>query len=166
MVKDDIAVVSKALSQLDERLAMSLKLRGNADRKTDSNNPYLVLIVEQAARSELSVKIREFGDNMVLEKVWKKASQNVPIELHIELLKNAYDLGSKVYNDLLQTALVRCFHRRVEVPYIVDIQLEEAPTPNSNIPNDYEEVPIDINEAHLRAELAQLRVSIVKEIAK
>ena len=103
---------------------------------------------------------------MVLEKVWKKASQNVPVELHIELLKNAYDLGSKVYYDLLQTALVRCYHRRVEAPYIVDIKLEEAPTPNSNIPNEYEEVPIDINEAHLRAELAQLRISRVKEIAK
>lgn len=103
---------------------------------------------------------------MILERAWKKASQNVPLELHIELLKHAYDLKIKIYNELLQTALVRCKYRRVEVPYIVDIQLQEANIPQSNIPNGYEKVAIDINEAHLRTELAQLRISIVKEIAK
>ena len=103
---------------------------------------------------------------MVLERTWKKASQNVPLELHIELLKHAYDLKSKLYGDLLQTALVRCNHRRVEVPYIADIKVQEDSIPHPNIPNGYEKVAIDINEAHLRTELAQLRVSIVKEIAK
>lgn len=151
MVKDDVAMVTKALSQLDEKMAMSLRLREE---------------VNLEARNELAGQIREYDNNMIMERAWKKASQNVPIELHIELLKQAYDLKSKLYGDLLQTALVRCQHRRVEVPYIVDIQLLEAPIAHPNIPNGYEKVPIDINDAHLKAELAQLRVSIVKEIAK
>jgi len=115
---------------------------------------------------ELAGQIREFDNGMILERTWKKASQNAPLELHIELLKHAYDLKSKIYNDLFQTALVRCQHRRVEVPYITDIQLLEAPIPHPNIPNGYEKVAIDINDAHLKSQLAQLRVSIVKEIAK
>lgn len=47
--------------------------------------------------------------------------------------------------------------RRIEVPYISDINILVSNTPNPNIPNGYEKIPVDINEASLRMELRKLR---------
>jgi len=116
---------------------------------------------------DLITKAREFDNTMILEKDWRKASNNVPVEIHVEVLKHAYDVNNmKVYSDLLQTALIRCKYRRIEVPYISDIDIQFSTIPHSNIPNGYEKIPIDINDSHLKSELAKLRVSIAKEIAK
>lgn len=47
--------------------------------------------------------------------------------------------------------------RRLEVPYIVDIDIIADYDPNPNIPNGYEKIAVDINEASLRMELRKLR---------
>lgn len=41
MLKDDINVVAKALSQLDEKMAMSMKLREDHERKLYKEKLYL-----------------------------------------------------------------------------------------------------------------------------
>jgi hypothetical protein len=41
-------------------------------------------------------------------------------------------------------------YRRLEVPYVTDVNLLVSRFPNSNIPNGYSKVPIDINIADLK----------------
>ena len=48
-------------------------------------------------------------------------------------------------------------YRRLEVPYVTDINLLVSRFPNSNIPNGYEKIPIDINIADLRLQLNEIR---------
>jgi len=56
---------------------------------------------------------------MISEKDWKYAPANVPIEIHVELVKKAFE--SQMWNEfdaLLDPALVRLKFRRYEVPYL------------------------------------------------
>jgi len=41
-------------------------------------------------------------------------------------------------------------YRRLEVSYVTDINLLVSRFPNSNVPNGYEKIPIDINIADLK----------------
>jgi hypothetical protein len=50
----------------------------------------------------------------------------------------------------VKTAYIRFKYRRLEVPYITDINLIVSKFPNYNIPNGYIKIPIDVNEADLR----------------
>ena len=52
---------------------------------------------------------------------------------------------------------MRCKYRRIEIPYIQDVNILIATNPYPNIPNGYDKIPIDINEANLRNELRKLR---------
>lgn len=71
---------------------------------------------------------------------------------------HAYDCGNtKIFEEVSESALKRCKYRRLEVPYIVDIDLRVWTTPYPNIPNGYEKIQVDINEANLRSELKKLR---------
>lgn len=116
---------------------------------------------------EETKKFREFELNMTSEREFKRASAGIPLEIHIELLKHAYDANNyTVFYDLAATADTRCRLRRLEVPYIVDLDILMSSIPNSNIPNGYEKIPIDINEAHLKSEMARMRLLMAKEIAK
>ena len=63
----------------------------------------------------------------------------------------------KIFDDVSNGAYIRCKYRRLEVPYIVDIDIKVSNNPNPNIPNGYEKIPIDLNEASLRLELRKLR---------
>jgi hypothetical protein len=46
---------------------------------------------------------------------------------------------------------------RIEVPYIADISILVSSTATPNVPNGYEKIAVDINEASLRMELRKLR---------
>lgn len=73
-------------------------------------------------------------------------------------MKSAYDCGhSQIFEELSKAALIRCKYRRLEVPYISDLTIVKDISPNPNIPNGYEKVPYDLNEADLKLELAKLR---------
>lgn len=66
-------------------------------------------------------------------------------------MKHAYDVSNfKVFNELSESALFRCKYRRLEVPYITDIKIETSSYPSPNIENEYEMLPQDINETHLK----------------
>jgi len=61
---------------------------------------------------------------MIKEKDWKFASYNVPVEVHIELIKLCYE--AKMWNEfeeLLDPALVRLKFRRYEVPFLATIDV-------------------------------------------
>lgn len=56
----------------------------------------------------------------------------------------------KIFDEVANSAHIRCKFRRLEVPYIVDIDFKVSATPNPNIPNGYEKIAVDLNEASLR----------------
>jgi len=97
---------------------------------------------------------------MIKEKEWKFASHNVPVEVHIELLKLCYEakLWSE-FDELLDTALVRLKFRRYEVPYLATVDVQMSQTKVSNIPNGFEKLNQDLNAANLRIELKKLRAT-------
>jgi len=88
----------------------------------------------------------------------KKISMDFPLELHFELMKHAFDIQkTAVFTDLLSHAFKRCDFRRLEVPYIADIDFEISNDMDVNVRNGYEKIPIDLNEAYLKQEIAKLR---------
>lgn len=97
---------------------------------------------------------------MIKEKDWKMASQNVPIEVHVELIKLCYESQLWAEFDvLLDPALVRLKFRRYEVPYLATIDVQMSANRIANIPNGFEKLPFDLNAANLRTELKKLRAS-------
>jgi hypothetical protein len=100
---------------------------------------------------------------MISEKDWKYAAANVPIEIHVELVKKAFE--SQMWNEfdaLLDPALVRLKFRRYEVPYLATIDVLMSANKVANIPNGFEKLPRDLNQANLRIELKRLRASAKK----
>ena len=67
---------------------------------------------------------KNLDNEMIKEADWKQASNNVPIEVHVELLKLCYEgrLWSE-FDALLEPALVRLKFRRYEVPYLATIDI-------------------------------------------
>lgn len=68
---------------------------------------------------------KNLDNEMIKEIDWKFASQNVPIEVHVELLKLCYE--AQLWSDfdsLLDPALVRLKFRRYEVPYLATIDIQ------------------------------------------
>lgn len=87
-----------------------------------------------------------------------KISEDFPLELHYELLKHAYDVQKQtIFNELLAFAFKRCDYRRIEVPYVCDLDFEVSNEMDINVRNGYEKVPIDLNEAFLKQEITKLR---------
>jgi hypothetical protein len=95
---------------------------------------------------------------MIKEKDWKFASYNVPIELHVELLKMCFEC--KMWSEfdlLLDPALIRLKFRRYEVPYLATVDVLMSANKTANIPNGFEKIPKDLNQANLKIELKKLR---------
>lgn len=88
----------------------------------------------------------------------RRVSEYFPLELHYELLKHAFDINKQqLFGELLQSALKRCDYRRIEVPYISDISFLVSNDMDVNVPNGYEKLPVDLNEAYLKQEIARIR---------
>ena len=79
-------------------------------------------MLDEEGKKALILKKREEDSKMIKEKEWRKASRNVPLECHVELIHYAFEVGNaKAFEDLTRTALIRCKHRRIEYPYINEI---------------------------------------------
>lgn len=105
-------------------------------------------------------KFKDQDMEMIKEKDWKFAAYNVPVEIHIEMIKLCAE--AKMWNefeDLLDPALVRLKFRRYEVPFLATVDVQMSSTRISNIPNGFEKLPQDLNAANLRIELKKLRAS-------
>lgn len=138
--------ITKALLEANERIERISEFRSKTLNCTEEE------------KKELTLKNRELDKTSIKEKVWRVSSENFPLEFHIELIKSAYDVGNyQIFEELAKSALIRCKYRRIEVPYITDITIVKDISPNPNIPNGYEKIPYDLNEADLKIELSKLR---------
>lgn len=147
MVRADIETVVTGLEQSSEKMKRELEAL-----KRDT------IGLSQEQRLEIKQKNDEWKATLIKEREWRKASSRIPLEYHIELIHYAYEIRNEiVFDELTRTALVRAQLRRLEVAYIVDIDIIADYDPNPNIPNGYEKIPVDINEASLRMELRKLR---------
>ena len=146
MIKPDLEVITKALLESNDRIERLSEFRSKT------------LTSSEEEKKDLTMKNREIEKACIKDKVWRQASENLPLEFHIELVKSAYDVGNtQLFEELSKSALIRCKYRRLEVPYISDITIIKDMSPNPNLPNGYEKVPYDLNEADLKLELAKLR---------
>ncbi len=76
----------------------------------------------------------------------------------MELVHYCFETGNqKAFEDLTRTALIRCKHRRIEMPYINDVEIIPSETPYPNDKSGYDRINVDLNEANLRMELKKLR---------
>lgn len=95
---------------------------------------------------------------MIKEKDWKFASYNVPIEIHVEMLKLCFECRMwPEFDALLDPALIRLKFRRYEVPYLATVDVLMSANRTANIPNSFEKIVKDINAANLKIELKKLR---------
>lgn len=95
---------------------------------------------------------------MIKEKDWKFASYNVPIEVHVEILKMCFECKLWAEFDLLlDPALIRLKFRRYEVPYLATVDVLMSSNRTANIPNGFEKIIKDLNAANLKIELKKLR---------
>ena len=94
---------------------------------------------------------------MLDEKVWRFSSYNVPLEIHIEIIRVCYEMQMwPEFEDLLDSALIRLKFRRYEVPYIATVDILMSTEKDANIPNSFIKLPQDLNAANLRIELKKL----------
>ena len=115
-------------------------------------------VLDELERSEVTKKRREYEATLIKEKEWRLCADGLPLEYQIELAQHAFDVNNiKVFDEISNSAYVRCKYRRIELPYIQDVNILIATNPYPNIPNGYDKIPIDINEANLRNELRKLR---------
>mmetsp|Transcript_9422 Transcript_9422/g.8933 ORF Transcript_9422/g.8933 Transcript_9422/m.8933 type:complete len:97 (-) Transcript_9422:4032-4322(-) len=95
---------------------------------------------------------------MIKEKDWKFSSYNVPIEVHVEMIKLCFECRLwQEFDILLDSALVRLKFRRYEVPYLATVDVLMSSSKMANIPNGFEKITKDLNAANLRVELKKLR---------
>jgi hypothetical protein len=107
---------------------------------------------------ELLERYKILDLEMIKEKDWKFASYNVPIEIHVEILKLCFECKMWAEFDLLlDPALIRLKFRRYEVPYLATVDVLMSTNKTANIPNGFEKIIKDINSANLKIELKKLR---------
>ena len=113
MVKPEIEVIKQALVQIHEKKKRDKdKKEKLAQRENDDD------------LDELLENYKNLDNEMIKEADWKQASYNVPIEVHVELLKLCFE--SKMWTEfdvLLDPALVRLKFRRYEVPYLATVDI-------------------------------------------
>lgn len=149
LVKSDIELLKQALIQIHEKKKRDKeKKEVLASRET---NPDLNV-------DELLEKYKTLDQEMIKEKDWKFASYNVPIEVHVELLKAAFECRLwPEFDTLLDPALIRLKFRRYEVPYLATVDVLMSANRTANIPNGFEKIAKDLNAANLKIELKKLR---------
>lgn len=107
---------------------------------------------------ELLERYKIMDGEMIKERDWKFASNNVPIEVHVELLKLCFECRLwPEFDMLLDPALIRLKFRRYEVPYLATVDVLMSANRTANIPNGFEKIAKDLNAANLKIELKKLR---------
>ena len=152
LVKADVELVKQALIQVHEKKKRDREKK----EKLQNRDPEVDL-------DELLDKYKQMDAEMIQEKDWKFAASCVPIEIHVELVKLAHECSLwPEFEALLDPALVRLKFRRYEVPYLATIDVLMSANKVANIPNGFEKLPRDLNQANLRIELKRLRASAKK----
>lgn len=155
VVKPDVELVKQALVQVHEKKKRDREKK----EKLQNRDPEVDL-------DELLDKYKQMDAEMIQEKDWSFAASCVPIEIHVELVKLAYECQLwPEFEALLDPALVRLKFRRYEVPYLATVDVLMSANKVANIPNGFEKLPRDLNQANLRIELKRLRASAKKGAA-
>lgn len=160
LMANDIKVVCQALEEHAAKRKRDQYLQEVTRRNTISL-PEVDEIGEKVAavetREAVLAKNREEDAKMIKEAVWRPASDNVPLEFHLELAKYCYDckVWDNFYN-LSQWADIRIKHRRLEVPFISDVDIIYSSIPDSKIPRGFEKIDVDLNIANFRSEISKL----------
>jgi hypothetical protein len=98
------------------------------------------------------------AQNEKMNKKWKTFVKIVPLEIHVELAKIAYDLKLfKEFLDLMETLVTRIKYRRIEQPYIAEIEVQASVLQYANIPNKYEKIEVDLNINSYKRGIRKLR---------
>jgi hypothetical protein len=148
LVNADLQLLAKALNEQKEKRIRDNKLL-DLSLKAETSD----------MRESMLIKNREQDSQMVKEVLWRKASSNVPLETHLELLKHTYDCRLwDLFFNLSEWAEVRIANRRIEHPFVSDVDIIYSSMPDSKIPKGFEKIDIDLNYAHLRSEMARLGI--------
>lgn len=101
---------------------------------------------------------QEEKKNLPVVKNFITQSRNVPIEIHVELLKMCYDCEMwKEFIELTDSLNIRIKYRNVEIPYIADIDIQMASVPNLPAKKYYEKIDLDLNINNYKREVKRLR---------
>ena len=91
-------------------------------------------------------------------KSWKISAKVIPIEIHCEFLKHLYDMKMwKEYTEVLDCLLIRIKYRKVENPFLSEIDIQVSNIKYSNVPNKYEKIPRDLNINNYMRQIRKLR---------
>lgn len=148
LLTPDIEKVKEAMIQIHEH---KKKTKEQAGATFTSDNP-------EAEIDGMLATHKQMSDSMIKEKDWKDSSNNIPLEIHIQLIIFAYETANKeLFESLLKTALIRLKFRRYEVPYVSTVDILMSTSKDANIPNSFSKLPKDLNFANLRIELSKLK---------
>lgn len=146
-MKTDVELLKQSLIQIHE------KKKRDREKQELLANPPADLNIDETLE-----KYRLLDLEMTKERDWKFASYNVPIEIHVELLKLCFECRMwPEFDLLLDPALIRLKFRRYEVPYLATVDVLMSANRQANIPNGFEKIPKDLNAANLKIELKKLR---------
>lgn len=164
MAAPDIKTVCQSLQEMEEKKqrdasffeASTRKQNISIEEHTSLENPE-----DEPNLQELLAANRAADAKMIKEKAFKTAISVVPFTIHLQLLRQCYDckLWDHFFN-LAEWAEVRIRLRRLEVPFVTDVDLLVSSIQDPKIPKGYERLDVDLNIAHLRQELAKIGISL------
>lgn len=82
-MKEDIDTIVKSLNEQAQLIEMKSKFQ---------TTKYDMTKIEKL---EATQENKKFEEEMVPEEIWKKASEAIPIEFHVELIQQAYDTNQR-----------------------------------------------------------------------
>ena len=144
LMKPDIDNIKKGIIEFIDKkkrvIEMNAKIQQNEKNYEDILNEAINVNNEKAVRS------------------YEESSRNVPIELHVELLKACYDCNMyKEFIELIDSLNIRIKYRHVEHPYVSEVDIQMSSIQYANIPNGYEKIPLDLNINNYKREIKKLR---------
>ena len=144
LMKPDIDNIKKGIIEFIDKkkrvIELNAKIQQNEKNYEDILNEAINVNNEKVARS------------------YEQSSKNVPIELHVELLKACYDCSMyKEFIELIDSLNIRIKYRHVEHPYVSEVDIQMSSIQYANIPNGYEKIPLDLNINNYKREIKKLR---------
>ena len=144
LMKPDIDIIKRGIIEFIDKKKRDIELNS----KIQQNEKNYEDILNEAINVNAEKVVKNY----------EKSSRNVPIELHIELLKACYDCNMyKEFIELIDSLNIRIKYRHVEHPYISEVDIQMSSIQYANIPNGYEKIPLDLNINNYKREIKKLR---------
>ena len=144
LLKPDIENIKKGILERIDRKKRDIEL----NNKIKQNEKNYEDILNEAINANNEKNVTNF----------RQSSLNVPIEIHIELLKECYDC--KLFTEFIElndSLSIRIKYREVEMPYISEIDIQMSSIQYANIPTKYEKIPLDLNINDYKRQIKNLR---------